>query len=120
MFKVATFPFVGTIGYSLMDAFYFLTVLCVLAVPIAPLNRLLVWRPLLWLGMISYAVYLFHEPARYTLFWIFFHDRELTIHTPAQLLVTLAALLLTFACAWISWVLMEKPLIARAHRRYKY
>ena len=103
-----------------MDTFYFLTVLCVLAVPLAPLNRLLVWRPLLWLGMISYALYLFHEPARYTLFWIFFHNRDLTIHTPAQLLVTLAALCITFACAWISWVLMEKPLIARAHRRYKY
>jgi peptidoglycan/LPS O-acetylase OafA/YrhL len=111
---------VGTAGYSLMDAFYFFTVLCVLVLPLAPMNRILVWKPLLWFGMVSYAMYLFHEPARYTLFWIFFQNREPNIHTTAELLVTIAALCITLACAQISWMLMEKPLIGRAHRRYRY
>jgi peptidoglycan/LPS O-acetylase OafA/YrhL len=120
MFKIAVFPFVGTAGYSIMDAFYFLTVLCVLIIPMSWMNRALVWKPLLWMGMVSYAVYLFHEPARYTLFWIFLHEREPAIHSGFTFGLTLAALAITLVCARLSWSLIERPLISRAHRRYQY
>jgi peptidoglycan/LPS O-acetylase OafA/YrhL len=55
------------------------------------------FRPLVWLGTLSYSLYLWHEP----ILWAFHrHDRVI-------------ALALSFACAWLSYRYVEQPLRRR-------
>lgn len=55
------------------------------------------FRPLVWLGTLSYSLYLWHEP----ILWAFHrHDR-------------LIALALSFVCAWLSYRYVELPLRRR-------
>jgi peptidoglycan/LPS O-acetylase OafA/YrhL len=88
-----------------------LTVVAVAAVlvvaPVAldqgsPVARALAWRPLLWLGAISYGVYLWHWPIFLAL------NGERTGWTGSPLFVLRCAV--TVAVAAASWWLLEQPI----------
>jgi peptidoglycan/LPS O-acetylase OafA/YrhL len=67
-------------------------------------------RPLASLGAVSYGVYLWHVPL---ILWARGHGL-----LPHPMLAALAATLAaTLVVATASWLLIEKPILARAHRR---
>jgi len=66
-----------------------------------PVNRWLSWRPLVFVGLISYSLYLLHWPI--LVFAKYWNQGDLSI---AQ---TSAALGLAFVAAWLSWRFVETP-----------
>ena len=67
----------------------------------SPVNRLLRWRPLVFIGLISYSLYLWHWPI--IVFLQYYLVREL------RPLEVAAALGLMLACAAASWWFVERP-----------
>ncbi len=72
--------------------------------PAGPLHRILAWRPLVWVGVVSYAVYLFHYPI---LVWLRQHS---DMGGWTRMVV---ALLATFVAAAVSGRLIEMPVRER-------
>jgi peptidoglycan/LPS O-acetylase OafA/YrhL len=98
-FLVSDFPVAA--GFALVVA-------ALVATPLRA--RPLVAAPVLFAGTISYGLYLWHFPVIYGL-----HEASLwpTSPIPAMALV----LALTFVPATISWFVLERPILERAHRR---
>jgi len=65
------------------------------------MNRALTVRPLVFIGLISYSLYLWHWPI--IVFAKYYLVRDLSA------VESLAALALMFACATVSWGLIERP-----------
>ncbi|KAI93240.1 acyltransferase [Rhodomicrobium udaipurense JA643] len=63
--------------------------------------RLLCWRPLVAIGLISYSAYLWHQP-------LLAFARIRNISPPEGLLLAVL-LLATFVLAWLSWRFVEQP-----------
>jgi peptidoglycan/LPS O-acetylase OafA/YrhL len=120
MLKWTAFPYVGTIGYSMIGAMYFLLLLLLLVAPLPALKAAFQARWLGWLGTVSYCVYLVHEPVRVGVFLLFGLGDKPSITGMKSLFATLTALAVTLAIAQASWLLIEKRLIKRAHQRYRY
>lgn len=75
-------------------------VLLIAAGPQAPVNRLLAWRPLVAIGLISYPLYLWH--------WPLFAYARLLGHSDNLTLSVLAVVALLLA--WATYALLERPL----------
>jgi peptidoglycan/LPS O-acetylase OafA/YrhL len=120
MLKWANYWYQGTAGYSIFGLMYFLLVVLVLLAPIPLLARFFRARWLGWLGVVSYCVYLIHEPVIGALFLLIGRDPSSAVPGLTTLLVTLTALAITLLTAQASWVFLERPLIRRAHARYRY
>jgi len=71
--------------------------------PGSRLFRILEWPPLLWVGRISYGMYLWQQ-------FFFTPLRAVTISAAAE--VFLPRLVLTFAAAIVSCYLLERPLLS--------
>jgi peptidoglycan/LPS O-acetylase OafA/YrhL len=68
-------------------------------------NRVLALRPLVFIGLISYSLYLWHVPVQ--TFFAYYNIRQLTaVQTGGWLCAT-------FALAVVSWLLIEKPVRKR-------
>jgi peptidoglycan/LPS O-acetylase OafA/YrhL len=67
-------------------------------------REVLAWRPLRWLGLISYSLYLWHLPVFHLL------DTDRYPNTPRSVLVVLR-LVISFSAAALSYYLVEKPCI---------
>lgn len=82
--------------------------------PSAIVNRaILSSRPAIWIGLISYPLYLWHWPLlSYTRIW--FGSSEL------QPMLAAALLALSVVLAWATYVLLEKPIRLRPPRVAKY
>lgn len=119
LLKFRTWGVAATIGYSIVDLFYFVSMLLVLLAPVPVVQRALVWRWLRWLGTVSYCVYLIHEPILAVVL-LFFKTNPWLIGKPSSLAATVIALALTSLIAQLSWVCLERPLMRKAHTRYKY
>ena len=78
-------------------------------------DRMLGARPLVWLGEVSYGIYMFHQPISGLLHGILDGRAPmiLTLHDAA---VTLAALIITMMLALISFRFFESPLLRIGHR----
>ncbi len=74
-----------------------------------PNQALLAWRPMVWIGLISYPLYLWHWP-------LLTYARIIEGETPAAAL-RWALLVLSFALAWLTWRYIERPLRARTRSR---
>jgi peptidoglycan/LPS O-acetylase OafA/YrhL len=77
-----------------------------------PVGALLTWRPLLWLGSISYGVYLFHNDAH----WIGPRilrqlTRYETAYLPSEWLHVAYLVLLSILAAAASWWFVERPIL---------
>lgn len=71
-------------------------------------GRLLSWKPLRYIGTISYGIYLYHEfvGAQLTVF----HEKGMTFIPTTGILRFIWVTGITIPLAAISWMLMEKPL----------
>jgi peptidoglycan/LPS O-acetylase OafA/YrhL len=69
-------------------------------------------------GTISYCLYLIHQPVAGILHGLILGSEPDT-GTPAQLAVTMLALAVSVAVAWLSWVSFERPLL-RIGRRWTF
>lgn len=71
-----------------------------------PVTRLLSWRPLVFVGLISYSLYLWHWPL-----WLFQKSNLLLVDTPAgnSRAAKVAVVVASFVLATLSWLLVERP-----------
>ncbi len=77
-------------------------VMVVAATHCPPLQRMLTWRPVAWLGAISFSLYLIHEPLIITMASV----------TDAARWTLLTAVPLALVTAWVFCLVVERP----AHR----
>jgi peptidoglycan/LPS O-acetylase OafA/YrhL len=103
MLRVNAFdPFIYRGGFLLLDVVC-ITVIAVLVHPAARLSRVLSWAPLVWIGLRSYSLYLWHWP-------IFMVTRpELDVPLSGFALFVFR-MLLTFGAAELSFRYVETPL----------
>ena len=71
--------------------------------------RALRWKPICYLGAISYSLYLFHIPVYYCLLRVAAALR--LSGYPAALAVSVTALLLSILCSALSWKYFETPIL---------
>jgi hypothetical protein len=80
------------------------TVLCIAAGPVGWFNRvLLAWRPMVWVGLISYPLYLWHWP-------LLAFARLLTNAPEGPRNVRIGIVIATLMLAWLTYRFVEKRL----------
>jgi peptidoglycan/LPS O-acetylase OafA/YrhL len=114
-----------TIGFSAVAMLFAGSLYLVLTAPSASaVQRLLSAAPLRFAGKYSYAAYLFHLPL-FALLADEINDRGglgkfADSFLPAILAFEVAAIVLTFALAWLSWRLLEHPVLSlKRHFPYR-
>ncbi len=109
-----------TLQYGVLHALYGVVGLCLFAPAVIGdpraglLRRALAWRPLLWLGTVSYGLYLWHNGVLNRLAQWGWNDLSF-LHP--YLWWPAGAVLGGAACAAVSWYALERPLLERVHRR---
>ncbi len=102
----------ATIGFSLIAVGSAMVLLAVFLRPQSLLARCLAWPPMVFVGKISYGIYLFHDP----LWNALARAMGLRFGEAGTLPQEIAALLLTFfgsvALAWVHFVVVEKRFLA--------
>lgn len=107
------------LGYSWMAAFYLSLMVLVVVAP-GRLERVVFRNPVfVKLGTVAYAVYLLHSGILGLYHYLFFRDYP-TISGWPTLGVTALSLGTVLLLSAISWRVLEKPLIRRAHSTYRY
>ncbi len=96
-------------GYLLFDVTFMLLILSVELAPSGMVARALSWKPLAWIGQLSYGLYLWHWPL---FIWL---SPERTGWNP--LVLTMVRVALTCALASASFYLIENPIRRGAVRR---
>ncbi|NNG41193.1 acyltransferase [Flexivirga sp. ID2601S] len=96
-------------GYLLFDAMFALLILSVELLPGSSVARTISWRPLAWIGMLSYGLYLWHFP----LFVVMTPEHLHISGVPLQI----ARFAATFLLAAGSYYLVENPIRKGALRR---
>jgi len=86
------FTLVPTVGAALLIAF---------ATPITIVGKLLCWRPLVFVGLISYSLYLWHQP-------VFAFARHRTFGNIDD--IRLQLLVFIFVCSYLCWRFVEVPM----------
>ena len=72
------------------------------ATPQTLAGRLLGWKPLVWVGLISYSAYLWHQPLL-----AFARIMAPDNHPPVPLMIALG--MLSLVLAWFTWKFVEQP-----------
>lgn len=105
----------SSISMLLLALFYAVLLTLILCAPDARLFRPLQWPVLRWLGLISYAVYLFHQLISGGLHLVL-RDAVPVLDSPGAFAVTMLALGLTLALAELSRRWLEGPILRWAHK----
>lgn len=98
------------LGYGLIAAALVLPAVLDTAAGGAP-RRLLAWRPLRWLGLVSYGIFLWQIPVLDALNEPGIRDWWGSYGTERTLILGAVALPLTVACAAASYYLVERPFL---------
>jgi peptidoglycan/LPS O-acetylase OafA/YrhL len=121
-------PAIPTIAYAIIPATAVLTIASVLRTPAGALARVLAWRPLMWIGRVSFGLYLLHPLC----FNIAGQVTDPLLRNgamsnwAADSLVAGLAVTLSAVAAWVSFTLFEarilawKDVLAPEHRRPAY
>lgn len=104
--------------YTLISACFATAMVYALHTSHGCFSRCLSWRPLRWLGGISYCIYLFHEIVNGFLHG-FFLQQQPTLASPLSGAMTLGSLVLVCVIGELSRRYIEAPFI-RLGRRYQY
>ncbi|HEU0009114.1 MAG TPA: acyltransferase [Verrucomicrobiae bacterium] len=105
-------------GHLWIAAFYGLLIVWISAKPSGALGALMRFPALRALGVVSYAVYLFHVPVLETVFALA-RGQPPALRAASDAMLILASLGVTIGLAALSWRLVEKPLLRLGHR-FKY
>ncbi|CAG0931116.1 O-acetyltransferase OatA [Thermoflexales bacterium] len=97
-------------GYSGFALMYVCLLLIALTERRGPVSAVVRIRPLRALGIMAYGVYLFHQPIN-GLWHALSLQQTPILKTPADALVTLAALLTTLTIAYLSWNYFEQRFV---------
>ncbi len=111
--------FTSVYAYTYFSLYFATLILLLLITPGKALKALFTNRIVLAAGTYSYTVYLFHYPLFGLCHYIFFRAPP-SVHDVPTLMVTCLALVLSIGFAMLSWRVLERPLIRRAHARYRY
>lgn len=83
-----------------------LIVILALATGVSPVRRILEWRPIAWVGMVSYGLYIWQVPVLHIL-----SRHADSLDTATKGVISVSA---TFALATVSWYAVEKPIRSSA------
>ena len=106
--------FLHTAGFTIIGIFYTCVVMWILLLPQSVLSHGLRYQPLMWLGVVSYCVYLIHG-----LMLTIANSLTRLVFEPSDLQLWAAAILgavLIAVVSWGSWVLFESRMIDIGHR----
>jgi peptidoglycan/LPS O-acetylase OafA/YrhL len=101
-------------GYTWIATFFLCALLYSLLVPASLLSRCLCWKWLRALGVIAYGTYLSHQFILNLLFAAL-RSGSPRLASPADIVLTLTALLTTLVLCSVSWNYLEKPLVRIGH-----
>ena len=73
------------------------------AVPKTLIYKLLITKPIVWIGLISYSAYLWHQP-------ILAFSRHRLVSETSEILLVMLCIALSLAMAWFSWAFIENPI----------
>ena len=91
-------PFAYIVGQVFSNLGIIIVLQHVIRSPNTWAGQILNWRPMVWVGTMSYSLYLWQEP------FLYFHLDHWLTRFPLNLL-------LSFAAAWLSYRLIEKPFL---------
>jgi peptidoglycan/LPS O-acetylase OafA/YrhL len=111
--------YANIIGASWIAAFYTSLLLLAIVNPGRIVNRLFCNRMLTQLGIVSYAVYIFHQGINDLIHFAIFGMYPSFRTWPTQL-VTLLSLGAVFLLAAASWRFIEAPILKRARATFRY
>ncbi len=72
------------------------------AVPNTLIYKLLITKPIVWIGLISYSAYLWHQP-------ILAFARHRLVGETSEILLVMLCIASSLAMAWFSWAFIENP-----------
>jgi len=98
---------------------YSVFLLVVLTQMFPVLNRILVSRVLVWMGTISYGVYLLHPPVAALLHWYISGKTAPQFRTTTDIMVTVLAIIVTLGLATLSFRHFETPFL-KLGQKFKY
>jgi peptidoglycan/LPS O-acetylase OafA/YrhL len=108
----------NSVGYTWLVAFYLSLMIVVVVWPQTILGAAMRNPALIYLGTVSYFVYLFHQPVHGLAHFVI-GGAGPVVSTWGQAATTALALVVTLLLARVSWVFFERPLIQYGHA-YKY
>ena len=102
-------------GYTMIAVTAALLILIAHIFPDGVIARSFCWRPLRWLGKISFAVYLFHTMIL-ELMHSLLYGKNPSLSAAQELVVVVSALAATLLVSALSWRFFESRIIAWGHR----
>jgi peptidoglycan/LPS O-acetylase OafA/YrhL len=108
----------ATVGFSAIGLFFAVLLLRVLLLPGSMIAGFMRSRLLTEFGMVSYAMYLLHDPINPLVQW-FLRRTWAGFASVTEIGATLFAFGCTWGVARVSWFLLEKPMMRRGHT-YSY
>lgn len=105
----------ATYGHSVLAILFASLIAMMLISPRGWICSAMRFRPLCFLGVIAYGVYLLHYPILALVHGLFLGGHP-NIQTPISALVTFFAFILVLIVSSLSWKLLEKPLVSFGHR----
>jgi peptidoglycan/LPS O-acetylase OafA/YrhL len=107
-------------GYTWLALFYSCILLIAVTEKQGPITLLTRRRLFGKLAVMPFGMFLLHQPVRGILYGLLLEEKPHQMHTWSDLLITLIALLLTIALAYISWIFFEKRIVAWGRRSFRY